>query len=142
MPLDVACLIGCGVSTGVGAVRNTVSVQPGNYVKHFEFVQSLLNKYDIPPARRWVDIDNIASGINPTGAAALLDVAFKHNIKLFADALGAPPAELVQRTKQASIVVTALVGRPKHAQRQTASVANLDSALRRCCRRCPRRSRS
>jgi hypothetical protein len=95
-----------------GCRANTVSLQPGNYVEHFEFVQSLLKEYDIPPARRWVDIDNIAAGINPTGAAAPLDIAFEHNIKLVADALGALPAELVQRTKQASVIVAALVGQP------------------------------
>lgn len=32
MPLDLACLIGCAVSTGVGAVRNRVTVRPGDHV--------------------------------------------------------------------------------------------------------------
>jgi S-(hydroxymethyl)glutathione dehydrogenase/alcohol dehydrogenase len=32
IPLDVACLIGCAVSTGVGVVRNTVAVGPGDIV--------------------------------------------------------------------------------------------------------------
>src|SRR6185369_10332782 len=31
IPLDLACLIGCAVSTGVGAVRNTVGVQAGEH---------------------------------------------------------------------------------------------------------------
>ncbi len=29
LPFDVACLIGCGVATGVGAVTNTARVEPG-----------------------------------------------------------------------------------------------------------------
>jgi len=29
-PLDKVCLLGCGVSTGWGAVWNTCKVQPGN----------------------------------------------------------------------------------------------------------------
>ena len=29
VPFDVACLIGCGVATGVGAVINTAQVEPG-----------------------------------------------------------------------------------------------------------------
>jgi len=32
MPLDLACLIGCAVSTGVGAVRNRVTIRPGDHV--------------------------------------------------------------------------------------------------------------
>ncbi|WP_426502283.1 NAD(P)H-dependent flavin oxidoreductase [Dactylosporangium sp. McL0621] len=87
--------------------------------EHFAFVRSLLERYDIPAAPAGLrDFDEIAAGINPDGAAALLDVAFKHNIRLFANALGAPPAELVERSKAAGVVVAALVGQAKHAQRQ------------------------
>lgn len=32
VPLDVACVIGCAVQTGVGAALNTVKVQPGDQV--------------------------------------------------------------------------------------------------------------
>ena len=32
VPLDVACVIGCAVQTGVGAAINTVSIDPGDSV--------------------------------------------------------------------------------------------------------------
>jgi Zn-dependent alcohol dehydrogenase len=32
VPLDIACLIGCGIQTGVGAVFNTAKVEPGSDV--------------------------------------------------------------------------------------------------------------
>lgn len=35
MPLDKACLVGCGVMTGVGAAINTAHVQPGDVVAVF-----------------------------------------------------------------------------------------------------------
>ena len=35
MPLDKACLVGCGVMTGVGAVINTAKVEPGASVAVF-----------------------------------------------------------------------------------------------------------
>jgi len=35
MPLDRACLVGCGVMTGVGAAINTARVQPGDVVAVF-----------------------------------------------------------------------------------------------------------
>ena len=87
--------------------------------EHFAFVEGLLEKYDIPPAPEGIaSFDEVAASINPAGATALLDVAFKHDIKLFANALGAPPPELVARSKDAGVVVAALVGQAKHARRQ------------------------
>ena len=35
MPLDRAALIGCGVTTGVGAVLNTARIEPGSTVAVF-----------------------------------------------------------------------------------------------------------
>lgn len=32
-PLDKVCLLGCGVTTGYGAVMNTAQVEPGSTVK-------------------------------------------------------------------------------------------------------------
>ncbi|MEU7874485.1 nitronate monooxygenase [Dactylosporangium sp. NPDC049140] len=87
--------------------------------EHFAFVQELLQRYDIPPVPAGTrSFDEIAASINPAGATALLDAAFKHDIKLFANALGAPPPELVERCKAAGVVVAALVGQAKHARRQ------------------------
>src|SRR5690606_12987640 len=34
-PLDKACLLGCGVTTGIGAVLNTAKVEPGATVAVF-----------------------------------------------------------------------------------------------------------
>ena len=34
-PLDKVCLLGCGITTGIGAVRNTAGVEPGSTVAVF-----------------------------------------------------------------------------------------------------------
>jgi len=34
-PLDKVCLLGCGVTTGLGAVLNTAKVEPGSTVAVF-----------------------------------------------------------------------------------------------------------
>jgi NAD(P)H-dependent flavin oxidoreductase YrpB (nitropropane dioxygenase family) len=88
--------------------------------EHFAFVQDLLARYEIPaaPGGARPEMDEIAAGLNPDGAAALLDVAFRHRISLIANALGTPPPDLVTRAKAAGVVVAALVGQPKHAVRQ------------------------
>jgi NAD(P)H-dependent flavin oxidoreductase YrpB (nitropropane dioxygenase family) len=88
--------------------------------EHFAFVHDLLATYEIPaaPGGARSDMDEIAAGLNPGGAAALLDVAFRHRISLIANALGTPSPDLVTRAKAAGVVVAALVGQPKHAIRQ------------------------
>jgi NAD(P)H-dependent flavin oxidoreductase YrpB (nitropropane dioxygenase family) len=90
--------------------------------EHIDFVETLLEKYGIPaesaPTTTASGRDEIVASINPEGAAALLDVAFRHPISLVANALGTPPAHLVDRAKRAGVVVAALVGQAKHAARQ------------------------
>ena len=88
---------------------------------HLAFVRDLLDQYGIPesvPRASAAEHDEIAASLNPAGAAALLDVAFRHPISLIASALGPPPPGLVARAKAEGVVVGALVGQPKHAVRQ------------------------
>ena len=90
---------------------------------HLAFVRDLLDRYGIPEAAPHASAehdehDEIAASLNPAGAAALLDVAFRHPISLVASALGIPPPGLVARAKAEGVAVAALVGQPKHAVRQ------------------------
>ena len=89
--------------------------------EHFAFVDDLLARYDVPPLPGAENRDEIAAALNPRGALALLDVVFRHRVALIANALGAPPPELVARSKAAGVVVAALVGQAKHAHRQLAA---------------------
>src|SRR3546814_17842261 len=53
--------------------------------------------------------------VSPKGYGPLLDVAFDHDIKLIASALGPPPPDLVERAHNAGVLVAALAGTPQHA---------------------------
>jgi NAD(P)H-dependent flavin oxidoreductase YrpB (nitropropane dioxygenase family) len=84
--------------------------------EHREWIDALLARYDVPPmppssgeatARR--------IRIDPTSMAPLIDVAFAHEVKLLASALGTPPAWLVERAHGAGVPVAALAGRLDHA---------------------------
>jgi len=86
--------------------------------QHLAFVRGLLDQYGIPEAAALADNSGIVAGLNPGGAEALLDVAFSHRISLVASALGTPPPSLVDRAKAAGVVVAALVGQARHAERQ------------------------
>lgn len=56
--------------------------------------------------------------IRPDQHRALLDVTFRHPVKLIVSALGKPPPELVARAHAQGIKVGAMVGSPEHARRQ------------------------
>jgi NAD(P)H-dependent flavin oxidoreductase YrpB (nitropropane dioxygenase family) len=86
--------------------------------QHLAFVRGLLDQYGIPELAALADNSGIVAGLNPGGAEALLDVAFSHRISLVASALGTPPPSLVARAKAAGVVVAALVGQARHAERQ------------------------
>jgi len=85
---------------------------------HLAFVRDLLDRYGIPEAAPIAEHDEIAASLNPAGAAALLDVAFRHPIALIANALGPPPPGLVDRARKRGVAVAGLVGQPRHAVRQ------------------------
>ena len=58
---------------------------------HLAFVSGLLDRYGIPEVPGNPEHDEIAASLNPDGAEVLLDVAFRHPIRLIANALGPPP---------------------------------------------------
>ena len=57
-------------------------------------------------------------GITPENGLALMEVAFRHPIKLIANALGIAPPQMIAEGKRRGIAVAALVGAKEHAIRQ------------------------
>ncbi|WP_406473970.1 NAD(P)H-dependent flavin oxidoreductase [Streptomyces platensis] len=83
--------------------------------EHRRFVAELLEKHQVPRLA-----EGEASGWRITGwmeqvARTQLDVAFDYPIKLLANALGSPPADVVRRAHEHSVLVAALAGSPRHA---------------------------
>ena len=62
-----------------------------------------------------------AAPFDPHLALAMLDVAFRHPIKLIANALGVPPPAMIAMGKERGVPVAALVGAKEHALRQVAA---------------------
>ncbi|HEU5421157.1 MAG TPA: nitronate monooxygenase [Streptosporangiaceae bacterium] len=99
-----------------GGIRASLRAQIPD--RHLAFVRDLLARYDIPAGDGPDWMDEVGAALSPAAATTLLDVAFRHPIALVASALGTPPPSMVSRGKAAGIVVAALVGAPRHAQRQ------------------------
>jgi NAD(P)H-dependent flavin oxidoreductase YrpB (nitropropane dioxygenase family) len=93
---------------------------------HRDFVDNLLRSNGIvPPERKQRDSaapagpDHAdAPPFDPTNALELLEVAFRHPIKLIANALGVPPKAMLEMGKKHGVPVAALVGAKEHAIRQ------------------------
>jgi NAD(P)H-dependent flavin oxidoreductase YrpB (nitropropane dioxygenase family) len=84
-----------------------------------DFVAALLEEHGIP-ADGPSGSSRLPTAVTISDEAGeqLLDVAFRHPIKLIASALGTPPAFMIERARQADIPIAALVGAREHAIKQ------------------------
>ncbi len=89
--------------------------------EHKAFVADLLEKHgvddgDLGPSG--AARSSLGDNMSDAGAAALLEVAFRHPIKLIANALGVPPPLMLELGKRHNVPVAALVGTRDHALAQ------------------------
>ena len=89
--------------------------------EHRAFTAELLGQYGIAVAPDEVVAWRGRSGITPENGYALMEVAFRHPIRLIANALGIAPPEMIAQGKARGIPVAALVGAKEHALRQAAA---------------------
>ena len=89
--------------------------------EHRAFTARLLSEYGIATAPEDVVHYVGRSGITPENGYALMDVAFRHPIKLIANALGIAPPRMITQGKARGVPVAALVGAKEHALRQAAA---------------------
>ena len=86
--------------------------------EHKRFAADLLAQYGVSlPEDDAVRVRE-GAGITPENGAALMEVAFRHPIKLIANALGIAPPAMIAEGKARGIPVAALVGAKEHAIRQ------------------------
>ena len=81
------------------------------------FVNQMLGQYGIAPEAE-MPILKERMGITPENGLALMEVAFRHPIKLIANALGIAPPAMIEEGKGRRVPVAALVGAKEHAIRQ------------------------
>lgn len=93
--------------------------------EHRAFVDDILARYGITAPAQELRASAGALNISPKGYEPLLDVAFAHRIRLIASALGPPPADLVERAHGRDVLVAALAGTTRHAQRHAATGVDL-----------------
>jgi NAD(P)H-dependent flavin oxidoreductase YrpB (nitropropane dioxygenase family) len=84
--------------------------------EHRDFVADLLKRNNVPPPD--TQIREGAAPYDPDQALETLEAAFRHPIKLIANALGVPPPSMIELGKRHGVPVAALVGAKEHAIRQ------------------------
>ena len=89
--------------------------------RHRDFVRALLAKYDVelPSASESYGADRPGRlNLQEEAALELLETAFRHPIKLVANALGVPPQSMLEMGRKHSVPVAALIGAKEHGVRQ------------------------
>src|SRR5215472_10026650 len=87
---------------------------------HRDYTKNLLKKHGIELTATSV-ADNQPQPFDAQTAMELLEVSFRHPIKLIANALGVPPKEMIEMGRKHGVPVAALVGAKEHALRQVAA---------------------
>jgi len=102
--------------------------------EHRDFVHRLLEKYDVPPlpdsergsiSRSGGDLSGTAAPFSAAQADPLLEIALAHQPRLLVNALGPPPAHMIERVKQEGRLIGALAGKAQHAQRHVQAGVDL-----------------
>lgn len=88
--------------------------------EYWDFTDKILSEYGIPPLPADYDERARAAGLGVDDQATrAVETALKHDgVKLLVNALGPPPKEVVDKAHEHGVLVGALVGAPKHAQKQ------------------------
>jgi NAD(P)H-dependent flavin oxidoreductase YrpB (nitropropane dioxygenase family) len=93
--------------------------------EHLQFIDRMMAKYGVPELpedqREAVEATQRRSGDMVSRAADLWDVGAAHPVRMYASALGPPPARLIDKAHEQGAVVGALVGAVAHAVRQKAA---------------------
>ncbi|MEV4286904.1 nitronate monooxygenase family protein [Nonomuraea bangladeshensis] len=85
---------------------------------HRSFVENLLAEHGVPPLSADADAGRVLLGWTDATARPQVEVALRHPIALLANALGPPPADVVELAHSHGVKVAALASTPRHALKQ------------------------
>ncbi|MFI6095928.1 NAD(P)H-dependent flavin oxidoreductase [Lentzea sp. NPDC051213] len=87
---------------------------------HKDFVQRTLQKLGVPPLPDGEGGEGVLGWLHSV-ARSHVDVALEHPIRLIANALGSPPADVIEQVHAKGVPVAALAGKAEHARRHVAN---------------------
>jgi NAD(P)H-dependent flavin oxidoreductase YrpB (nitropropane dioxygenase family) len=107
------------VGKGGGDAASVANLEAMVPAGHREFAHRLLDDHGIARLPEGVERVVKAAGLSVDAeAGGQVEVALKHPTRLLVNALGPPPEEWVTKAHDHGVQVAALVGAPRHAERQ------------------------
>ena len=85
---------------------------------HRTFVENLLAKHGVRSASAEGDAGRYLLGWTDATGRPQVEVALRHPIALLANALGPPPADVVEQAHRQGVAMAALASSPRHADKQ------------------------
>ena len=85
--------------------------------QHREWVEKVLAEYNVPPLPDDVPHAHQLLGWTDATARPQIEIAFQHSPKLLVNALGPPPADIVDACHERDMLVAALASSPRHAEK-------------------------
>lgn len=85
--------------------------------EHRRYIEELLERNGLDTSDLWSQEvgDDYGNNLRVAGASEVMDVAFRHPIKLIVNALGVPPEAMFERARAHGALVGALTGAKEHA---------------------------
>lgn len=83
---------------------------------HRRFVEDLLARFGVPPLPPEAERPGGITAWIHAVARAQVDVALRHPVRLLANALGSPPADVIAEAHARGVLVAALAGKAEHAR--------------------------
>ena len=119
-PYGVDVLVPETVDPRVAELSSNVARAAAIAPEYRAYAAEVLSRYGIGGGGEAVVLRE-RMGITPENGLALMEVAFRHPIRLIANALGIAPPEMIAEGKRRGVPVAALVGAKEHALRQAAA---------------------
>lgn len=104
-----------GGSGGMGSAADLQAMLPE---VHRRFVNALLAEHGVPPLAEGVTTHEALQGWTDSVSRRQVDMCLEHPVKLVANALGPPPADVIAQAQAEGVQVAALVGSVRHATKQ------------------------
>lgn len=108
------------VGKGGGEAASVESLRAMVPESHWKFADRVLTEHGVPPLPEDAERRMKAAGLGvDEEGPGQVDVSLSHpNVKLLVNALGPPPAYVVERAHAQDVWVGALAGTPRHAEKQ------------------------
>ena len=120
--VDLIAPTSMAVAEENGAAKDLKNQVPQEY---FDFASGILERHDIDASDVYANQYESDSFLTKNKATSIIDVAFDHPIKLIANALGVPPAYMIDMGKEKGVATAALIGTREHAIKQVEAGVNI-----------------